>query len=200
MNAVFAGSFDPFTLGHYELVRRALRVFDKIFVAVAQDNEKNSIPLEQRIKIAKKTLNDLPNAIVEGYSGLTTDFMKEKNTNILIRGIRDSQDFAYEKYLLSEYKKLGDIEVVYLISNLPHISSSEVRRRVSENLCLDGYVKDKIIIDVNNLYKRSQYGCNESALRTRRRTKRQKRSFCKKGHKQMHCDYRPIKRYAARRL
>ncbi len=154
MNAVFAGSFDPFTLGHYSLVQRSLMIFDKVFVAVAQDNEKNSAHVMDRIKLAKLSLQDLSGAEVEGFSGYTTDFLKKKNTKVLIRGLRDSKDLAYEKYLFSEYKRMAEVEIIYLISDLPLVSSTEVRRRVNAGQSLDGFIKDNIKKEVIRIYKR----------------------------------------------
>lgn len=158
MNAVFPGSFDPFTLGHYNIIKRAEKLFDKIFVAVAEDTGKQTIPLATRVELARLTLKDTPKAEVLGFYGLTTDFAIENDCGVILRGVRGAADILYEQNLYSEYKRLAalksaDLEIIYLISDLNHVSSSEVRRRVKEGLSLKGYVSENILNNVINLYK-----------------------------------------------
>lgn len=158
MNAVFPGSFDPFTLGHYNIVKRAAKLFDKVFVAVADDTGKNTAPLDLRVNLAKLSLKDVENAEVCGFYGLTTDFAFENNCGVILRGVRGAADLLYEQNLYKEYKrlaalKLKDIEIIYLISELDHVSSTEVRRLVKAGLSINGFVNENILDVVKSLYK-----------------------------------------------
>lgn len=158
MNAVFPGSFDPFTTGHYNIVKRAARLFDKVFVAVAADTGKNTAPLDVRVNFAKASVKDIKNAEVFGFYGLTTDFAAENNCGIILRGVRGAEDLLYEQNLYDEYKRLAalrqmDLEIIYLISELNHVSSSEVRRLVREGLSPGGYVDNAILSGIIKQYK-----------------------------------------------
>ncbi len=150
--AVFAGTFDPFTLGHYELVEKASRVFDEIIVAVALSEKQCKFSLDARIEIAKRSVSSIKNATVMSFSGFLTDFMKEVGAKTFIRGIRNTIDFEYEKNLYNAYKSFDSkIEGVYLIPspNLSHVSSSLVR----EVLDLNGDVSALIRPEATELIK-----------------------------------------------
>lgn len=133
--AVFAGTFDPFTLGHYDIARRASNLFDKVYIAVADTQSKNvAFSLEKRIEIAKLSLKDLDNVVVVPFSGFLVDFMKANGIKTMVRGLRNTIDFEYEKSLFSVYKSQYDeVEACYLMSSNDdaHISSSLVREVLS---------------------------------------------------------------------
>ncbi len=148
--AVFAGTFDPFTLGHLDIVLRASTIFDEIIVAVVDynDDKKSKFSLEKRIDYAMKSVNAIKGVSVQPFSGFLVDFMKEKGVNTFIRGLRNTVDFEYEKNLLSVYKsQWSDVEGYYLISSpqKAHVSSSIVRQIISLGGNLDGFVSDDII-------------------------------------------------------
>lgn len=146
MKAIFAGSFDPFTKGHYDIVARASKIFDSIVVAIAYDNDKNSVgDMDVRSEIIKRSCEDLKNIEVATFSGLLTDFMKAHGSNFLVRGLRNSSDFIYERDLNSIYKDLDeDIESIYLIcdARLSHIYSSAVRELVRLGASVESCVCD----------------------------------------------------------
>ncbi|MDR1951068.1 MAG: pantetheine-phosphate adenylyltransferase [Bacteroidales bacterium] len=129
--AVFAGSFDPITKGHENIVRRALPLFDKIIVAVGRNADKKSLfSVEQRVDFIKKTFADTPNVSVEAYDGLTVDFCKKHQANFLLRGLRSVADFEFERNIASINKKLlPNLETVFMCTDLAysHISSTIVR-------------------------------------------------------------------------
>ena len=132
--AVFAGTFDPFTVGHYELASAASKIFDEIIVAVALSEKQCRFSLEERMEIAKRSVSLLKNVTVMSFSGFLTDFMKEVGAKTFIRGLRNTIDFEYEKNLLNAYKSFdNDIEGVYLMPSpaLSHVSSSLVREVLS---------------------------------------------------------------------
>lgn len=129
--AIFAGSFDPITKGHENIVRRALPLFDKIIVAVGQNaDKKNLFSVEERVDFIKKTFADTPKIAVETYEGLTVDFCKKHNANFLLRGLRNASDFEFERDIASFNKKLSpNLETIFMLTEpeYSHISSSVVR-------------------------------------------------------------------------
>ena len=129
--AVFPGSFDPITIGHADLVERALPLFDKIVVAVGINTQKSTLfSLEQRMDWLKKTFAHLPKVEVACFEGLTVKYCQEIQAHYLIRGLRQASDFDYEKTISQLNSIIGeDIETVFLISKpeYSHISSTIVR-------------------------------------------------------------------------
>lgn len=95
--AVYAGTFDPLTLGHEDLLNRAIQIFDEVIVAVAADTGKSTFfSFDERVDIAKRTLAGKPKVRVIGFKGLLSEFMKMHQANVLIRGVRNGSDFDYE--------------------------------------------------------------------------------------------------------
>jgi len=129
--AVFPGSFDPVTLGHESIVRRAIPLFDKIIVAIGTNAEKSGyFPIDMRLKWLRDVFADLPQVSVEIYNGLTVDFCHRMDANYIIRGLRTSADFEFERSVAQVNLKLNpDIETVFLLT-LPEyvmVTSSIVR-------------------------------------------------------------------------
>lgn len=129
--AVFPGSFDPITLGHESILRRALPLFDKIIVAIGVNAEKSGyFPIEKRLDWIRQTFSDLPTVSVESYNGLTVDFCKRMNADYIIRGLRTSADFEFERSVAQvNLKLIPEIETVFLLT-LPEyvmVTSSIVR-------------------------------------------------------------------------
>ena len=128
--ALFAGSFDPFTKGHYALVKRALPMFDKIIIGLGINSGKKCMfTVEERIKAIKEVFTDEERVEVMTYDSLTMDFAKEIGANVLLRGVRSTKDFEYEREIADINLRLGGIETVLLISEPEYasISSSIVR-------------------------------------------------------------------------
>ena len=129
--AVFPGSFDPITCGHESIIRRALPVFDKIIVAVGENAEKKCFfPLEVRLKWLEQVFGDEPNVEILTYSGLTVDFCVKMNAGYILRGLRTSADFEFERTIGLMNKALSpEIETVFLLSAPEYaaLSSSVVR-------------------------------------------------------------------------
>ena len=128
--ALFAGSFDPFTKGHYALVKRALPMFDKIIIGLGINSGKKCMfTVEERIKAIKEVFTDEERVEVMTYDSLTMDFAKEIEANVLLRGVRSTKDFEYEREIADINLRLGGIETVLLISEPEYasISSSIVR-------------------------------------------------------------------------
>jgi pantetheine-phosphate adenylyltransferase len=129
--AVFPGSFDPITIGHVDLVNRALPLFDKIVVAIGENSKKEYLfETEKRIEWLNQVFNGIEKVEIGQYRGLTVDYCKEIGARYLIRGLRNSSDFDYEKTISQLNHIIGDqIETVFFISRpeYSHISSTIVR-------------------------------------------------------------------------
>ena len=131
--AVFAGSFDPFTVGHLDLVKRAAGIFDSLIVLVAQNaSKKNLFDAETRKAMVEAAVSEFPNVSVAVHGGLTVDFMKSVGAHYLVRGIRNSSDLDAEQAVAWNNKVIygnGDVETVLLLSAQEHlvVSSTLVR-------------------------------------------------------------------------
>ncbi len=128
--AVFPGSFDPLTLGHYDIINRGLTLFDEIILAIGVNANKNYMfSLEERVQFLLDTFKDEPKIIVDTYEGLTVDFCIKNDAEFILRGLRNPADFEFEKAIAHTNRKLEKIETVFLLtsSGKSYISSSIVR-------------------------------------------------------------------------
>ena len=128
--ALFPGSFDPITLGHYDIIKRALDLFDEIVVAIGINSDKNYMfTVEQCKEFIEKAFADEPKVKVTTYQGLTVDFCKEIDAQFILRGLRNPADFEFEKAIAHTNRKLSQIETVFLLTaaRTSFISSSIVR-------------------------------------------------------------------------
>ena len=129
--AVFPGSFSPFTIGHQSVIQRALPLFDKIIIAIGINSEKiQYFSIEERMKWINDIYVNTPKIKAKFYEGLTVDFCKKEGANFIVRGIRDSHDFKFEKNIAQTNKDLNtDIETIFLITppEISHISSTIIR-------------------------------------------------------------------------
>jgi pantetheine-phosphate adenylyltransferase len=129
--AVFPGSFDPVTIGHVDLVRRATRLFDKVIVGVGSNSEKKYMFTEERrIQMTTEAFSGIERVVVMPYSGLTVDFCKKNHAHFIIRGIRGASDYEFEKSIsVVNHSLNSEIETVFLLSDPKHesISSTIVR-------------------------------------------------------------------------
>ena len=132
--ALFAGSFDPFTIGHYSVVKRALPMFDKITIGIGINlGKKSMFNVEERVKAIEKAFAGEERIEVKVYDCLTMDFAKEIGADVLLRGVRTTKDFEYEREIADINLKLGGIETVLLISEPEYasVSSSVVRELIT---------------------------------------------------------------------
>lgn len=131
VGAMYPGTFDPVTNGHLDLARRAARIFDRVVVAVAASPNKAPLfPLEQRIEMARAALADAPNVTVDGYSGLTVDYVRQHGLNAIVRGLRAVSDFEYEFQLATMNRHLRpEVETIFLTpaEEYTFVSSTFVR-------------------------------------------------------------------------
>jgi len=126
--AIFPGSFSPFTIGHQSVVDKALPLFDKIVISIGINSEKTQyFSIDKRMQWIKDVYNNNPKIDVKQYKGLTVDFCKKENANYILRGLRDSHDFKFEKNIAHMNKELNpNIETIFIITppKISHISSS----------------------------------------------------------------------------
>jgi len=128
--AVFPGSFDPITLGHYDIIKRGSTLFDKIIIAIGVNAEKKYMfPLEERKGFIEEAFAGMPNIEVITYEGLTIDLCKKVGAKFILRGLRNPADFEFEKAIAHTNRLLSKIETVFLLtaSQTSYISSSIVR-------------------------------------------------------------------------
>ena len=141
--AIVQGSFDPMTKGHAALIARAAALFDRVIVAVADNEDKTYLFAKQaRFDIAAASLNDLPNVSVELCDGFVADFAAAHGAVCFVRGIRDEKDHAYEKIAADFNRARANIETVMLFAEGENggISSTLVRRRLAERKAVDDLI------------------------------------------------------------
>ena len=128
--AIFPGSFDPITNGHYDIIKRSVSLFDEIIVAIGVNAEKKYMfSLEDRKRFIEEAFQDEPKVRVITYSGLTIDLCKKENAEFILRGLRNPADFEFEKAIAHTNRSLSKIETVFLLTaaGTSYISSSIVR-------------------------------------------------------------------------
>ena len=128
--AIFPGSFDPITNGHYDIIKRGVSLFDEVIVAIGVNAEKKYMfSLEERKRFIEETFKDEPKVRVITYSGLTIDLCKKENAEFILRGLRNPADFEFEKAIAHTNRMMSKIETVFLLTaaRTSFISSSIVR-------------------------------------------------------------------------
>ncbi|MCO4821471.1 MAG: pantetheine-phosphate adenylyltransferase [Flavobacteriaceae bacterium] len=134
--AIFPGSFDPITLGHFDIIKRGVTLFDEVIVAIGVNSDKKYMfSLEERKKFIENTFADEPKIKVMTYKGLTVDFCKEINVEFILRGLRNPADFEFEKAIAHTNRDLAPIETVFLLTSAQtsYIASSIVRDVIRNN-------------------------------------------------------------------
>ena len=156
--AVYPGTFDPFTNGHRDLVQRAAsNIFDKVYICVAENSKKNTVfSLEERIELAKKSLLNISNVEVIGFSGVLVDFAKKLDAKVILRGLRVVSDFEYEFQMSSMNKKLNqDIESIFLTPSESYafLSSSLVKEIAQLGGDISTFVSNDVKLALERKYK-----------------------------------------------
>jgi pantetheine-phosphate adenylyltransferase len=128
--AIFPGTFDPFTLGHHSIVKRALAFMDEVIIGIGiNENKRCLLSVEKRVESIQKLYADEPKVKVFAYNGLTVDFAQQQGAEVIIRGIRTVKDFEYEESIADINRKLSGIDTVFLFTEPEYsaVSSSVVR-------------------------------------------------------------------------
>lgn len=154
--AVFPGSFDPITLGHYDIVERAYPLFDRIIIAIGQNSQKKYMfSLEERMKFIRETFVQFPNIEVDHFEGLTVDYCRSKNVSFILRGLRNPADFEFEKAIAQTNRELtrdNKVETIFLLTSAgkSFISSSIVREIITFNGNYEILVPEPVRIGIKN--------------------------------------------------
>ncbi|WP_040211664.1 pantetheine-phosphate adenylyltransferase [Clostridium polynesiense] len=155
--AVYPGSFDPITKGHLDIIERSSRIFDEVIVSVLINVDKNNLfTTEERVELIKKVVKPYKNVKVESFNGLLVNYMKEKQSNVIIKGLRALSDFEYEFQMALMNNKLDpSIETVFMMTNSQYsfISSSSIKQVAKFGGCLKDLVPDEIIKDILNKFR-----------------------------------------------
>jgi pantetheine-phosphate adenylyltransferase len=149
--AIFPGSFDPITIGHVDIIQRALPLFDKIIISVGSNSEKKYFfNLEKRIQWIKKVFIKNPKIEVKSYNKLTVEFAKDSNARFLIRGLRNISDFEFEKTMAHANSELNpSIESVFFLTKPKYsfITSTVVRDTIRNDGDYQKFVPNQVVID-----------------------------------------------------
>ena len=144
MKAIVTGSFDPMTIGHYELVRLACEKFDIVYVvALVNANKNHMFTLEQRKEIIELTTKEFPNVIADAYDGLTVDYMHEKGITQIVRGVKNESELEYENNLakaMNEYDSSFQTTFLVCDDKFNGISSTLVRNLLNQNQSIENIV------------------------------------------------------------
>lgn len=144
LNAVYAGTFDPVTNGHLDIIERASRMYDKLYVTIFDNPNKTTMfTLEERIELLKEVTKEFPNVVVDSSHELSVEYAKRVGAKILVRGLRATMDFEYELQLAFSNQYLDDsVDMVFLMTRPNHsfISSSAVKEIASHQHSVDDLV------------------------------------------------------------
>ncbi|WP_338731120.1 pantetheine-phosphate adenylyltransferase [Mangrovimonas cancribranchiae] len=147
--AIFPGSFDPITLGHYDIIKRGVKLFDEVIVAIGVNAEKKYMfSLEERKAFIEASFKNEDKVKVVTYEGLTVDFCKEIDAQFILRGLRNPADFEFEKAIAHTNRKLSKIETVFLLTaaKTSYISSSIVRDVIRNHGDYSKLVPDSVVV------------------------------------------------------
>lgn len=144
--AVYPGSFDPITNGHLDVIKRSVKVFDEVIVTVLINPDKKGLfTPDERVELIRKVVKDIPNVRVESFLGLLVDFMKEKDSNIIIKGLRAVSDFEYEFQMALINNNLdANVETLFMMTSAQNsfLSSSSVKQVAMFNGDISGLVPE----------------------------------------------------------
>ena len=154
--AILPGSFDPITLGHIDIINRALELFDKVIIAIGVNTEKKHMfSLKQRTEFITSIFKHENKILIKDYTGLTIDFCKKNKSKYLIRGVRNHSDFEYEQNIALTNKKLNNrIETIFFYTSPEHIitSSSLIKDIIKNNGNLKPFLHKKTISAIKRIY------------------------------------------------
>ena len=155
--AIYPGSFDPITNGHIDILKSGSEIFDRVIIAVSYNiNKQGFLSVEERVDLIKKSVAHLKNVEVDTFEGLTVEYAKKKNADVLLRGLRTSFDFEYELQLSQTNNALNkDLKTVFLITKPEYnfISSSMVREILANNGDISKFVPEEV-----DTFLKSKYG------------------------------------------
>ena len=147
--AIYPGSFDPLTYGHIDIIERALDIFDKVIVAIAENEEKRPLfSVEERLQMVKSIFKDTPNVIVDSFKGLLVDYVAKTNAKVSLRGLRATSDFEYEFHMASMNRSLNThLDTLFMMTSKDYffVSSRTIKEVARLGGAVEGLVPDLVV-------------------------------------------------------
>lgn len=154
--AIYPGSFDPITLGHYDIIERSSKIFDKLVVGVLNNSAKSPLfSVEKRVSMLKKETSMLPNVEVQSFDGLLIDFVRQNGADVIVRGLRAITDFEYELQLAQMNRVIApEIDTIFLTTNLKYayLSSSTVKEVARFGGDISAFLHPEVAEEVRKIY------------------------------------------------
>jgi len=155
--AIYPGSFDPITYGHIDIIERALQIFDKVIVAIADNEEKRPLfTVEERLEIVKEVFEDNPNVIVDSFKGLLVDYVAKTNVKVSLRGLRATSDFEYEFHMASMNRSLDThLDTLFMMTSKDYffVSSRTIKEVARLGGAVEGLVPDLVVRRLKEKFK-----------------------------------------------
>lgn len=158
MKAVYPGSFDPISNGHFDIIKRAAKLFDELHIVISYNIQKKcSFSVSERMEMLKKICKDIPNIIITSYDGLVVSYCKENNINVIIRGMRNYSDYENE-FTLFQYNRdiYPGVETILLMPTTKNqiVSSSAIKELVTFGHPIDKYVPKCLVEEITAKFKK----------------------------------------------
>ena len=158
--AIYPGSFDPVTLGHFDIIKRSSEIFDQVIVGVLCNNAKTPLfSVEERVKMLEEVTKDIPNVEVQSFDGLLIDFMRQNHAKVIVRGLRAITDFEYELQLAQMNRVIApEIDTLFLTTNLKYayLSSSTVKEVAAYGGDISNFVTPYVADEVHKRLRERQ--------------------------------------------
>jgi pantetheine-phosphate adenylyltransferase len=155
--AIYPGSFDPITYGHIDIVERALEIFDKVIIAIAENAEKRSLfSVEERLLMVKTIFKDTPNVIVDSFKGLLVNYVAKTNAKVSLRGLRATSDFEYEFHMASMNRSLNThLDTLFMMTSKDYffVSSRTIKEVARLGGGVEGLVPDLVVRRLKEKFK-----------------------------------------------
>jgi pantetheine-phosphate adenylyltransferase len=155
--AIYPGSFDPVTLGHLDIIKRSAAIFDEVIVGVLNNTSKSPLfSLAERVNMLNEVILDIPNVRVESFDGLLVEFARERQVNVIVRGLRAVTDFEYELQIAQSNRKVApDIDTMFLTTSIEYsyLSSSVVKEYASFGVAVDDFVPEQVLGRLKEKYR-----------------------------------------------
>ena len=155
--AIYPGSFDPVTLGHLDIIKRAAKIVDELIVSVLNNNSKSPLfSVEKRVKMLEEVVKDIPNVKVMSFEGLLVDFAKSVDANVIVRGLRAVTDFEYKLQMSQTNSVLNsDVDTIFFTTSLEYayLSSSTVKEAAYFGADISKFVPQSVVQQVYNKFK-----------------------------------------------
>ena len=155
--AIYAGSFDPITYGHIDIIERGLAIFDKVIVAIANNMEKRSLfTIEERLQMIRDIFKETPNVIVDSFKGLLVNYVAKTNAKVILRGLRATSDFEYEFHMASMNRSLdAHLDTLFMMTSKDYffVSSRTIKEVANLGGAVDGLVPDLVVRRLKEKFK-----------------------------------------------